>query len=190
MFPLTLRGASAKVVQLFRRIMQSANHRTKHAYRLSYSLEVGSSFDPDLEDASTWESELKGTSFSTSFLRSFFHTYSYLIAKPPPSTTTSTLFSPMPISTPPSILHSASKMTSSRMSISNVASSGPYPIPDDVDDEELQAYAEQCAVFADFADIDPNADEFASLSDLEEEPEQEGGRQHRDENQDRDMDTS
>ena len=71
-----------------------------------------------------------------------------------------------------------------------MASSGPYPIPHDVDDEELQAYAEQCAIFADFADIDPNAEEFASLSDLEEEPEQEGWRQHRDENQDRDMDTS
>lgn len=163
--------------ELFRRIMQSANHRTKHAYRLSYSLEVGSSFDPDLEDVSTWESELK--------------------TNPPPSTTTSTLCSPMPISTPPpSILHSASKITStpptssSRMSVSNMASSGPYSIPDDVDDDELQAYAEQYAIFADFADIDPNTDEFALLSDLEEEPGQEAGRQHRDENQDRDMDTS
>lgn len=71
-----------------------------------------------------------------------------------------------------------------------MASSGPYSIPDDVDDDELRAYAEQYAIFADFADIDPNTDEFALLSDLEEEPGQEAGRQHRDENQDRDMDTS
>ena len=42
--------------------MQNANHRTRHAYRLSYSLEVGSSFDPDLEDVDAWESELRGTS--------------------------------------------------------------------------------------------------------------------------------
>ncbi|KIM65113.1 hypothetical protein SCLCIDRAFT_563122 [Scleroderma citrinum Foug A] len=31
--------------------------RTKHAHRLSFSLEVGSSFDSDLEDVSAWESE-------------------------------------------------------------------------------------------------------------------------------------
>ncbi|KAG8216592.1 hypothetical protein J3R82DRAFT_6777 [Butyriboletus roseoflavus] len=46
--------------ELFRRIMQSTNHKKKHSYRVSYALEVGSSFDPDLEDASAWESELQG----------------------------------------------------------------------------------------------------------------------------------
>ncbi|KAF9220806.1 hypothetical protein BS17DRAFT_786605 [Gyrodon lividus] len=51
--------------ELFRRIMQSANHKKQHAYRVSYSLEVGSSFDPDLEDASTWESELREPSPSS-----------------------------------------------------------------------------------------------------------------------------
>lgn len=40
--------------------MQSTNHKKKHSYRVSYAIEVGSSFDPDLEDASTWESELQG----------------------------------------------------------------------------------------------------------------------------------
>ncbi|KAI5997286.1 hypothetical protein F5J12DRAFT_906995 [Pisolithus orientalis] len=47
--------------ELFRRIVESANHRARHAFRLSYSLEVGSSFDPDLEDVSVWESELRGS---------------------------------------------------------------------------------------------------------------------------------
>ncbi|KAF9240450.1 hypothetical protein BU15DRAFT_87658 [Melanogaster broomeanus] len=51
--------------ELFRRIMQSANHKKKHAYRVSYSLEVGSSFDPDMEDASVWETELRGKTFYT-----------------------------------------------------------------------------------------------------------------------------
>ncbi|KIJ63820.1 hypothetical protein HYDPIDRAFT_112790 [Hydnomerulius pinastri MD-312] len=45
--------------ELFRRIMQSTSHKKKHSYRLSYSLEVGSSFDPDMEEASTWERELQ-----------------------------------------------------------------------------------------------------------------------------------
>jgi len=45
--------------ELFRRIMQSTNHKKNHSYRVSYALEVGSSFDPDMEDPSTWESELQ-----------------------------------------------------------------------------------------------------------------------------------
>jgi len=45
--------------ELFRRIMQSTNHKKKHSYRVSYALEVGSSFDPDMEDPSSWESELQ-----------------------------------------------------------------------------------------------------------------------------------
>lgn len=40
--------------------MQSANHKKNHSYRVSYALEVGSSFDPDMEDPSAWESELHG----------------------------------------------------------------------------------------------------------------------------------
>ncbi|KAH0834966.1 hypothetical protein J3R83DRAFT_10675 [Lanmaoa asiatica] len=46
--------------ELFRRIMQSTNHKKSHSYRVSYAIEVGSSFDPDMEDASAWESELQG----------------------------------------------------------------------------------------------------------------------------------
>lgn len=116
--------------------------------------------------------ELKGTSFSTSFLCSFPHPHPSH-SQPP---TLHRYINIMPVSTSPSsILHSASKMTST-----SPTSSEPYPIPYDIDidDEELQAYAVQCAIFVDFVDIDPNAEEFASLIDLEEGPEQEGGRQH------------
>lgn len=42
--------------------MQNANHKKKHSYRVSYALEVGSSFDPDMEDPTAWESELHGKS--------------------------------------------------------------------------------------------------------------------------------
>ena len=48
------------VFQLFRRIIANAAHKKTHAYRLSYSHDVGSSFDPDMEDVSLWESELQG----------------------------------------------------------------------------------------------------------------------------------
>ncbi|KAF5336429.1 hypothetical protein D9611_006629 [Ephemerocybe angulata] len=54
---------------LFARIMASLNKKQERAYRISYAREVGSSFDPDLEDVSRWEQELSGaplppTSFS------------------------------------------------------------------------------------------------------------------------------
>lgn len=45
--------------ELFRRIMQNMQHRRTHAYQLSYSQEVGSSFDPDREDFSEWERDLQ-----------------------------------------------------------------------------------------------------------------------------------
>ncbi|GBE89013.1 hypothetical protein SCP_1500150 [Sparassis crispa] len=44
--------------ELFRRIMSSANRKQQHSYRLSYSYDVGSSFDPDLEDLDEWEAQL------------------------------------------------------------------------------------------------------------------------------------
>ena len=40
--------------------MASARRKRQHAYRLSYSQDVGSSFDPDMEDPTAWEDELKG----------------------------------------------------------------------------------------------------------------------------------
>ncbi|KAI0826439.1 hypothetical protein BC629DRAFT_1456323 [Irpex lacteus] len=46
-------------VQFFSRIMASAKRKQQHSYRVSYSHEVGSSFDPDMEDPEEWEHELK-----------------------------------------------------------------------------------------------------------------------------------
>ncbi|PIL27588.1 hypothetical protein GSI_10739 [Ganoderma sinense ZZ0214-1] len=46
--------------ELFRRIVESAKRKQRHAYRLSYAYDVGSSFDPDMEDPQSWETELNG----------------------------------------------------------------------------------------------------------------------------------
>jgi len=40
--------------------MASANSKDHHSYRVSYAHEVGSSFDPDLEDIDEWEQVLNG----------------------------------------------------------------------------------------------------------------------------------
>lgn len=45
--------------------MTSIRHKEKHSYRLSYQQDVGSSFDPDMEDMDEWERFLKGL-FSSS----------------------------------------------------------------------------------------------------------------------------
>ncbi|KAJ6529151.1 hypothetical protein DFH09DRAFT_1185327 [Mycena vulgaris] len=42
--------------ELFTRIMHNATRKTQHSYMYSYDREVGSSFDPDIEQ--NWESEL------------------------------------------------------------------------------------------------------------------------------------
>ncbi|KAF9458368.1 hypothetical protein BDZ94DRAFT_106062 [Collybia nuda] len=44
--------------ELFRRIMSNVSRNTRHSYRVSYALDVGSSFDPDIEDVNEWEREL------------------------------------------------------------------------------------------------------------------------------------
>ncbi|KAK2465105.1 hypothetical protein APHAL10511_002913 [Amanita phalloides] len=44
--------------ELFRRIIENGHRKRQHAYRVSYALEVGSSFDPDMEDVTQWEEEL------------------------------------------------------------------------------------------------------------------------------------
>ena len=43
--------------------MESSFRKSQHSYRVSYALEVGSSFDPDLEDVAKWEEELGTISF-------------------------------------------------------------------------------------------------------------------------------
>jgi len=40
--------------------MANSTRKERHSYRVSYAQEVGSSFDPDLEDVATWEQELAG----------------------------------------------------------------------------------------------------------------------------------
>jgi hypothetical protein len=39
--------------------MANSNRKQVHSYRVSYAQEVGSSFDPDMEDVGSWERELK-----------------------------------------------------------------------------------------------------------------------------------
>ena len=39
--------------------MASVNRKTQYSYRLSYAQDVGSSFDPDMEDVAEWESDLR-----------------------------------------------------------------------------------------------------------------------------------
>ncbi|EIW55638.1 uncharacterized protein TRAVEDRAFT_59907 [Trametes versicolor FP-101664 SS1] len=45
--------------ELFRRIVESAKRKQRHAYRLSYADDVGSSFDPDMEDPHSWEEDME-----------------------------------------------------------------------------------------------------------------------------------
>lgn len=131
--------------ELFRRIVESANHRARHAFRLSYSLEVGSSFDPDLEDVSVWESELR--------------------AEPPPPTSTST--APVPNSGTSS--HAMSTSSTPPLSLISAPPSSVHAqhLTHDDPEEELVAYAEEYAALADFADIDLSAEEFSLWSDVE-----------------------
>ncbi|KAF8799556.1 hypothetical protein BYT27DRAFT_7236304 [Phlegmacium glaucopus] len=111
--------------ELFRRIMANATRKEHHSYRISYAQEVGSSFDPDLEDVATWEQELTVSDSAS-----------------PPRASTSTTKQPRP----------EEELT-----------------PVDLDDEELEAYAEECAQRAALADFDdiPEAEIF-SWSDFEE----------------------
>ncbi|KAI0711181.1 hypothetical protein C8T65DRAFT_708163 [Cerioporus squamosus] len=41
----------------FQRIVESAKRKERHQYRLSFAHDVGSSFDPDMEDPAEWENE-------------------------------------------------------------------------------------------------------------------------------------
>ncbi|KAF8067940.1 hypothetical protein FPV67DRAFT_1494298, partial [Lyophyllum atratum] len=105
--------------ELFRRIMENANRKDKHSFRVSYAHEVGSSFDPDMENVEEWEQDLFASGEPSSQPSS---------SKPPEDLT-----------------------------------------PVDLDDEELEAYAEECArraALADFEDIPQ--EELFSLSDVEE----------------------
>jgi len=100
--------------ELFRRIMAQTNRKMNHNYRLSYALEVGSSFDPNLEDVAEWEHEVQAIPERDQDLS-----------------------------------------------------------PADLDDEELEAYAEECArqaAYDEFADIPE--EELFHLSDIDDVPNQ------------------
>ncbi|KAF8908525.1 hypothetical protein CPB84DRAFT_1843423 [Gymnopilus junonius] len=116
--------------ELFRRIMADATRKQKHAYRVSYALDVGSSFDPDLEDISSWEHELED----------------------------------------PSPMESMAILSTSATSINDIqVSEHDILTPVDLDDEELEEYAEEYArraAFADFENIPE--DELFAWSDGEE----------------------
>ncbi|CCM04744.1 uncharacterized protein FIBRA_06934 [Fibroporia radiculosa] len=45
--------------ELFRRLISSGKRKQQHEYRLSYAFEVGSSFDPDMEDMDEWERHIQ-----------------------------------------------------------------------------------------------------------------------------------
>ncbi|KAI0319452.1 hypothetical protein OF83DRAFT_1110396 [Amylostereum chailletii] len=47
--------------EIYRRIIMSTQRKREHAYRVSYQHDVGSSFDPDMEDPVEWEQDLRGT---------------------------------------------------------------------------------------------------------------------------------
>ncbi|KAG5729888.1 hypothetical protein E4T56_gene1976, partial [Termitomyces sp. T112] len=105
--------------ELFRRIVNHSNRMARHSYLRSYAKEVGSSFDPDLEDPEEWENELAASGSG----RSTF----------------------------------------------DVSEDAEEPVPHDLDDEEIEAYAEECAKRAALADFeDLSQEELFSLSDVEE----------------------
>ncbi|KAH8097075.1 hypothetical protein BXZ70DRAFT_944181 [Cristinia sonorae] len=95
--------------ELFSRIMKTVNHKQKYQYKLSYQHDVGSSFDPELEDVDEWENELQAPPINTE--------------------------------------------------------------PDDLNEEELAAYAEEYQMMQELQDIP--LDDIFSLSDLEDVPEEE-----------------
>ncbi|EJD05465.1 uncharacterized protein FOMMEDRAFT_17759 [Fomitiporia mediterranea MF3/22] len=52
--------------ELFHRVIANEKRKKAHAYALSYELDVGSSFDPDMEDPTLWEEHLAHGSSSQS----------------------------------------------------------------------------------------------------------------------------
>ncbi|KAG2068533.1 hypothetical protein BDR04DRAFT_1232758 [Suillus decipiens] len=97
--------------ELFRRIIANTAHKQNHSYRLSYSYDVGSSFDPDMEDVNRWESELQ--------------------EMPPDS----------------------------------------YSVtPEDLEQEEIEAYAAEYASLQELSDLGVSVDDFSAWSDIEDIP--------------------
>ncbi|KAK0227830.1 hypothetical protein IW262DRAFT_1292761 [Armillaria fumosa] len=47
--------------EFFQWIVKHTNGQTRHAYKLSYANEIGSSLDPHMVDVGAWEAGLQGT---------------------------------------------------------------------------------------------------------------------------------
>ncbi|KAF8655595.1 hypothetical protein AX16_003016 [Volvariella volvacea WC 439] len=163
--------------ELFGRLLEHWDRQEKHQYRRSYALDVGSSFDPDMEDIDEWEQHLSGTDPSAATTTTSGPSgnnsqpklkYNYrpkAQTAPTPTPTSTRRFSSLP---------STSTPTSYSASLPSSVTTDPeeYEIPYDLDDlrpEELEACAkeyERQAALAEFADI-PEEELFGGLSDLE-----------------------
>lgn len=97
--------------ELFRRIIANTAHKQNHSYRLSYSYDVGSSFDPDMEDVDRWECELQ-------------------------------------------------EMPNDSYSVT----------PEDLEQEEIEAYAAEYVNFQELSDMGVSIDDFSAWSDIEDTP--------------------
>lgn len=63
--------------------MANVNQKQKHSYKVSYAREVGSSFDPDLEDINSWEEELAGAGeHSGEFIYPCSHAVPQAVSRP------------------------------------------------------------------------------------------------------------
>jgi hypothetical protein len=142
--------------------MESVNRRQQHSYRLSYATEVGSSFDPNLEDADAWERELAGKIDTSAFIHSSKAEYFCLTSEASTRTPTRARVSP-PQSIPPVSTEQIEEFTT----------------PFDLDEAELEEYAEEYArmtALADFEDI-PVQELFAWSDDFLDETAHSGNEQ-------------
>ena len=127
--------------------MANASRKEVHSYRISYAQEVGSSIDPDLEDIASWEQELTVTGVYNNV--SVHLKGSHLLQVP------KLIFFWG--------VHAGSGLADAT---TRSLQEGEELTPIDLDDEELAAYAEECAALADFDDIPE--EELFSWSDFEE----------------------
>jgi len=116
---------------LYHRLMMNQAHQQRHAFLHSYYADVGSSFDPDMEDAAAWEQELDAP--ESSHLKPATSQYSMM-----------------------EISQTAATSNTAEMT------------PEELEQAELEAYAEECerqAALADFENIP--LDELFALDDAE-----------------------
>ncbi|KAJ2928441.1 hypothetical protein H1R20_g8650, partial [Candolleomyces eurysporus] len=143
--------------ELFSRIVANMNRKMQHAYRVSYAHEIGSSFDPDIEDVSRWEEELQAeprtfpaSSSATSLPSSSSHTF-------PPSSS-GTLLTPS---------SSGSRSGTARADIGSSPPRAPTDYEYDGNDEDEDGFAD----FED-AEIEAYAEEYARAIEAQEQGQQ------------------